>query len=137
MMNWSTPNDSGDERRRSRAAEMPEVPALDAHGLGLVVEIVLDAGARQDDDPGGQGFQHRIVALERRGLLVPVPVGLERDLRHLALIGPEDGDLLAARRRCAIRQDHPRMFAVDTAAPVPDEVMRVDVGYIATGDQRN
>src|SRR3546814_6546645 len=76
-------------RRRSSAALMPEVPALDAHRLGLVVQIVLDAGAGQDDDASRQGFQERIVALERRGLLVPVPVGLEGDLRHVALIGPE------------------------------------------------
>src|SRR3546814_17832030 len=104
MMNWSTPNDSGDERRRSRAAEMPEVPALDAHGLGLVVEIVLDAGDRQDDDPGGQGLQHRIVALERSGLLLQVPVRLERDLRDLWTIGPEARDFPDAAARVGLHR---------------------------------
>src|SRR3546814_20392461 len=136
MVNWSTPNDSGDERRRARAAEMPEIPALDSHRFRLVVEIILDTGARQDDDACGQGVQHRIVALERSGLLVPVPVGLERDLRHIALIGPEGGDLLAACRRCAMRQDTLGMFGVDTVEKVPDGQMIVEeIGSASGGDQ--
>src|SRR3546814_20620050 len=91
---------------------MPEVPALDAHRLGLVVQIVLDAGAGQDDDASRQGFQERIVALERRGLLVPVPVGLDGDLRPVVLLGPAGSDLLAARRRCPVGPDPLRVFAV-------------------------
>src|SRR3546814_12354571 len=74
--------------------------------------------------------------LERRGLLVPVPVGLEGDLRHVALIGPEGSDLLAARRRCPVRQDHLRVFGVDAVEQVPDEVMIVEARSRAEADQR-
>src|SRR3546814_5652259 len=115
---------------------MPEVPALDAHRLGLVVQIVLDAGAGQDVDASRQCVQERVVGLELRGLLVPVPVGLEGDLRDVALIGPEGSDLLAARRRCPVRQDHLRVFGVDAVEQVPDEVMIVEARSRAEGDQR-
>src|SRR5215210_1144264 len=40
----------------------------DAHLAGLVGQVLGDAGAREDDDPDRQGFQHRVVALEGRSL---------------------------------------------------------------------
>jgi hypothetical protein len=38
--------------------------------------------------PIGRTFEHLVVALERCGLGVLGPVGLEGDLRHLAVVGP-------------------------------------------------
>src|SRR3546814_18962736 len=74
--------------RRSRAASLPESEQRDAELAGLVGEVVLDARARKHDDADRQHVQHLIVALERRGLGVLRPVGLEGDLRHLAGVGP-------------------------------------------------
>src|SRR3546814_8599169 len=74
--------------RRSRAASLPEIEQRDAELAGLVGEVVLDTRARKHDDADRQHVQHLIVALERRGLGVLRPVGLEGDLRHLAGVGP-------------------------------------------------
>jgi hypothetical protein len=61
---------------------------------GLVVEIVLDALARQHDDADGQHLRHGVVALEWRRFGVRGAVRLEGDLRHLAVLAN-----LAAWRR--------------------------------------
>jgi hypothetical protein len=84
-------------RRRSRAAA-PELPDRDAELLGLVGEVVLNARAGEHHDPDRQHLEHRVVAFEGRCLGVPRPVGLEGDLRHLAVIGPFGGDAFGALR---------------------------------------
>src|SRR3546814_2607433 len=47
-----------------------KIPDGDAERPRLVDEIVLDAGAREDDQPGGHRVDHPVVALERGRLLV-------------------------------------------------------------------
>ncbi len=71
-------------------------PDWDAMLSSLVGEILLDTGARKHDDPDGKHLQHCVVAFERRGLGVSGPVGLEGDLRDLAVIGPFGGNALGA-----------------------------------------
>ena len=73
-----------------------------AEALGLVGEIAGDAGAGEDDDADGHDLEHAVVALEGRRLAVGGPVGLEGDLRHLAVIGPAGGGFLGAFRRAAM-----------------------------------
>ena len=63
----------------------------DAELAGLVREIVLNPGSGEVDDPDRHGVEHRVVALERRCLGVLGPVGLEGDLRDLAVAGPFRG----------------------------------------------
>src|SRR5271166_645639 len=77
--------------RRLRAAA-PEFPDRDTELLGLVGEVVLNARAWEDHDPDRQDVEHRIVAFERGCLGVLGPLGLEGDLRHLAVVGPFGGD---------------------------------------------
>src|SRR6266481_7496636 len=74
--------------RRGRLAEPPD---RDAEPLGLVGEIGLDAGTREDDDADWHGIKHLIVALERCGLGVAGPIGLEGDLPDLTAVGPAGG----------------------------------------------
>ena len=50
--------------RRSCAARSEPIDR-DAKLSGLVGEIVLDAGAGEDDDPDGHGVQHLVIAAER------------------------------------------------------------------------
>ena len=76
-----------DSKRRSRATA-PEFPDRNAELLGLVGEVVLNAGAGEDHDADRQNVEHRIVAFEWRRFGVLGPVGLEGDLRHLAVVAP-------------------------------------------------
>ena len=69
-----------------------------AEALRFVGEIAGDAGAGEDDDARGHDLEHAVVALEGSGLAVGGPVGLEGDLRDLAMIGPAGGRLLGALR---------------------------------------
>ena len=66
-----------------------------------------------DQDADRQRLEHRVVALERRGLGVLGPVGLEGDLRHLAVIGPAGGDALGALRRSAVQEHHVGVLGMD------------------------
>ena len=68
---------------------MPSLRALSARLRG-------NAGAGEDNEADRHGFQHLIVALERRRLGVTCPIGLEDDLRDLASFGPAGGDALGA-----------------------------------------
>ncbi len=86
-----------DRKGGSRAAAL-EFPDRDTELLGLVGQVVLDASARKHHDPDRQNLQHRVVSLERCRLGVPGPVGLERDLRHLAVVGPACGDAFGTLR---------------------------------------
>ncbi|HET6237719.1 MAG TPA: hypothetical protein VFE41_22585 [Acetobacteraceae bacterium] len=61
--------------RRPRAA-IVKPPDWNAEPLGLVGEIILDAGAREDHDSDREHVQHLVVALEGCGLGVLAPVGL-------------------------------------------------------------
>lgn len=81
--------------QRLRAARRHAVD-WDAHLAGLVGQIVLDAGAREDHDADRHAVEHLIVALERCGLGVFGPVRLEGDLRHFAIGGPGGCDALSA-----------------------------------------
>ena len=81
--------------RRSRAA-LAEFPDWYAKFPRLVGEIVLDAGAWKHHDPDRQNLQHSVVPFEGRRFGVLGPIGLERDLCHLAIVGPFGGDELGA-----------------------------------------
>jgi hypothetical protein len=54
----------------------------------LVAEIGLDAAAGCQQDADRKRLQHRIIALEGSRLCVSMPIRLEGDLRHLAMVGP-------------------------------------------------
>ena len=77
--------------------------------------------------PIGKRFEHRIVALERRGLCVRRPVGAECDLRNVAGGRPFGGDEFGAFRRAAVHQRHVGMFGERLVEPVPDHAMIVVV----------
>src|SRR3546814_20978922 len=68
-----------------------KIPDGDAERPRLVDEIVLDAGARDADQPGGHRVDHPVVALERGRLLVAVPLGPARDLRPTPATRPRGG----------------------------------------------
>src|SRR5262249_57213416 len=80
-------------RQRSGAAVIPD---WDAKLLRLVGEVRRDARAGEYDHTDREDLEDSVVALERRGPGVPVPVGLEDDLRHVAVISPAGGDALRA-----------------------------------------
>src|SRR3546814_11566502 len=85
-----------------------EVPELDAELAGFVSEIVLNAAAGQDDHTLGHRLQYSIVALEGGSPAVPIPVGLARILRDVAIACPARRDALAAGRRRAVHKAHVR-----------------------------
>ena len=62
---------------RRRLTDRPFAVAehRNAQRLGLVGEVVGYARSGKHHDPDGQVVQHLVVAFERRGLGVPVPVG--------------------------------------------------------------
>src|SRR5208283_657806 len=111
--------------RRSRAA-LVESPHGDAEFPRLVGEVGGDPRAGESDDADRQYVEHLVVALERRGLGVLRPVGLEGDLRNLSMIGPFGCDALGALRRASVQQHHVGMFGVDLVEPVPDCAMIVE-----------
>ena len=77
-----------------------------------------------------------VVALERRGLGVLRPVGLEGDLRNLSVVGPLGGDQFGALGRSAMQQHHVGMLGVDLVELVPDQAMIVEVEPAGEGDLR-
>ena len=81
--------------RRLRFARA-EVEERHAELSRLIGEIAGDARTGKDDQPDRQDIEELVVALERRGLAVAVPVRLEGDLGNLAAVRPAGGDLLGA-----------------------------------------
>jgi hypothetical protein len=81
--------------QRSRAARRH---AVDRNALlaSFVGQVVLDTGARENDDADRHALEHLVVALEGCGLGVFGPVRLEGDLRHFAVRGPDSRDVLGA-----------------------------------------
>ena len=59
---------------KSHGLAIPKIPERNAQFAGLVGKVVLDACAGEDHKADRQGFEQKIVSLEGRGLLVPVPV---------------------------------------------------------------
>ena len=74
-----------------------------------------------------QLVEYRIVALEWRGLGMLRPVGLEGDLRDLAVVGPLGGDQLGALWRSAVQQHHVGMLGVHLVQLGPDQPVIVEV----------
>ena len=68
---------------------MPSATALSTRLSG-------DAGAREGDDALREEAQQLVVAPERSGAPVPVPVGLAHHLVHAVAFGPLGGDVLDA-----------------------------------------
>src|SRR3546814_4774823 len=100
----------GERWRRLRAAELPD---RDAELAGLVSEVVLNARTREVHDADWQDVEHLVVALKRCCLGVLRPVGLEGDLRHVAMIGPTCGDALGALWAAAVQQHHVRVLGMN------------------------
>ena len=82
-----------------------ESPHRDAELLGLVGEVGGDAGAGKHDDADRQRIEQAVVALEGSGAAFACPVGLEDDLRNLAIIGPAGGDALGTARAAALSEE--------------------------------
>ena len=83
-----------------------------------------------------QDVEHLVVALERRGLRMLRPVGLEGDLRHLAVISPPGGEAFGPFRRSAMQQHHVRVLGADLVEPIPDQAVIVEVEAAGEGDLR-
>ena len=87
---------------------------------------------RENDDANRHDLEHTIVALEGRGLTVGGPIGLERYLRHLAMIGPASGGLLGAFWRTAMDEHHVGMLDEHLVENGRDELM---VGVIGAAEK--
>src|SRR5215831_10061468 len=107
-------------RQRLRAAVLPDG---DAKLLGFVGEVRRDARTGEYDDADREDVENPVVAFERRRPGVTVPVRLEDNLRHLAVVSPAGGDALCALRTAAVQQHHVGMFGVDFVERVPDRGM--------------
>jgi len=75
-----------------------------------------------------------IVALERRGVAMPRPIGLEHDLGDLAIVSPAGGDALGAMRAAAMQQHHVGVLGANLVEYVPDALMVVAIGAAGKGD---
>src|SRR3546814_17627749 len=100
----------GERWRRLRAAELPD---RDAELAGLVSEVVLNARTREVHDADWQDVEHLVVALKRCCLGVLRPVGLEGDLRHVAMIGQTCGDALGALWDAAVKPPNVRVLGMN------------------------
>ena len=78
---------------------------------------LLDAGARESDEPLRQEVQQDIVAAEGRGLAVATPVGFAHDLVNAVLLGPACRDLLGSGS-AAVQQDHIVVLDLDAVQGV-------------------
>ena len=72
---------------------------------GFVDEVVGDAGTGEGDDALRQEVEEVVVAAERSGPSVAVPVGLAHNLMDAALLGPACRDALDARA-AAVNEHH-------------------------------
>ena len=113
------------------------VKERDAEALGFVGEVVGDAGAGEDHEADGKRFEERVVALERRGLVVACPVGLEDDLADFAFLGPAGGDFLGAARRAAMEEDDVGVLGAHAVEGGPDARGVVAVDAAGEGDLRS
>jgi len=86
-------------------ATIAEFPDGDAEVSRLVGQVLLNAGAGENEDADRQHIGHLIVALEACCLGVFSPIAIEGDLGHLAVVGPAGGDTLGALRRTAVQRD--------------------------------
>ncbi len=120
--------------QRSRAAPFAEIKGFDGELAGLVCEIVLDAGAGEDDDTDGQDVEDLIVALEGGGFGVARPVGFEGDLHDLAGLDPFGGDQFGTARRSAVEQHHVGVLGVNLVERVPDQPVIVEIHPAGEGD---
>ena len=64
------------------------------------------------------------------------PIGLEDDLRHLAVIGPARRDAFGAFRAAAVQEHHVGVLGVDLVELVPDQMVIIEVEAAAEGDLR-
>ena len=78
--------------------------------------------------------EKRVVALEGRGLAIAIPVGLEDDLRDLAVVGPAGGDALGAPRRAAMQKNHAGIVGERLIEHLPDALVIVASGAAGKGD---
>ena len=108
----------------------------DAELAGLVAEIGGDARTRKRDDTDRHSVQQLIVALERRGLVVPVPIGPEGDLRNFAGVGPAGRDAFGTGRRAAMQKNHVGVLGMHLVESGPDAVVIVAVRTAGEGDAR-
>src|SRR3546814_14966350 len=77
---------------------------------------------------GWQLFQQQVVTLERGGLGVPVPVGLESNRGDLAVARPAVGAVLGAARGAAVEQNHAGVAGVHLVDRCPDSPMIILLG---------
>src|SRR3546814_3859523 len=77
-----------------------------------------------------------VVTLERGGLGVPVPVGLESNRGDLAVARPAVGDVLGAARGAAVEQNHVGVAGVHLVERCPDAPMIMIVGAAGDRDPR-
>src|SRR3546814_1116282 len=110
-----------------------KIPDGDAERPRLVDEIVLDAGAREDDQPGGHRVDHPVVALERGRLLVAVAVGPEIELRQAAGNRPAGSGALGAGGRSAMAQPHVGVAGMDMIDRGPRMLRLFDRGSATAG----
>ncbi len=94
---------ASDPRRAAEATRPPVACGSGSHLLDrdaelpcLVDEVVGDAAAGERDHALGQEVEEVVVAAERSGPSVAVPVGLAHDLVDAALLGPTCRDALDA-----------------------------------------
>ena len=91
----------------------------------LVDEVLGDPGAWEGDDALRQQAQQLVVAAERRGLAVGVPVRAADNLMHAARLGPASRDLLRTRT-AAVDQDHVVVLGADLIERRADPVGVLD-----------
>ena len=99
---------------------LAEIVERDAEHLGLVGEIVRDAGARKHDQADRQGFQELIVTFERCGFAVAGPVRLKDDLLAIAIVGPAGRNAFGAFWRSAMEEHHVVVLGADLVEGGPD-----------------
>ena len=107
----------------------------DAELDGIVDEVVGDTVARERDDAFGLPVEQFVVAPERCGPSVGVPVRLAHDLVHVVAFRPLCSDLLDVGA-AAVHQRDVGVLGADAVDAPEDGVVVVGVLAAGDGDQR-
>jgi hypothetical protein len=143
LVNAANPTIGSVALRFGRIAECGGAHAPPFFQTGMPSFLALSARFAEMPEPGNTmtpiGRTSRIRSLRLNGAApgVPVPVRLEDNLRHLAVVGPAGSDALGALGTAAMQQHHVGMLGANLVERVPDRGVIVEVESAGEGDLRS
>lgn len=119
-----------------RAATRAGTPHRDAKLASLIGEVLLDPSPGKHDHANRQCCEHGVIAFKWRGLVMPGPIRLKRNLRYFPVVGPGGGDAFCTLRATTVQQHHFGVLGTDLIKPIPDRHVVVEIQPAGEGDLR-